>query len=115
MSRLWDQGNTLGYILGAVIIAVAGWVFTINADVRVLQNSHETHKSRPAHQNTRQEQITELKGRVDAHENLVVHPPAQLILTDIQTKQAAHTAELQTVQKQLDRILDALQNGPRPR
>ena len=113
--KLLDQGNTVGYLVGAALVGLFGWVLTINADVRVIEDSYRTHATRPAHQNTRQDQITAIRGRIDAHENLTVHPPAQTILTNIQTRQAVHSTELEAIQKSLDRILTKLENGPRPR
>lgn len=115
MKQYLDMNHALGALAVAAVVAICTWVFTVHADVAVLKAQQNSHEKLEAHKNTRQDQIIKLRGRVDGHEGLPAHPEAQKTLIQIQREQAAHTAEIKNVQKSVDRIIQLLQDGPRPR
>ena len=104
-----------GGLIAAIVISLFTWVFNVSADVHVLKTQHKEHVAQEAHVNTRQTQISELKGHLLAHESQLAHPDAQEIIIALQQQQASYRAEQQAIRRQLDRILDKLDNGPRPR
>ena len=84
MAKYLSTNTVLGTVLAMIIAAVGAWVFSVNAQVKVLES------------------------RQNGHENLVIHPPAQKMLTEIIAQQAAQQTELRLVNENLNRIFDKL-------
>lgn len=56
------------YLLTALVIALGAWVFTQGINHAVLAQELKDHKALEAHPNTRQRQIDQIKGDVQALE-----------------------------------------------
>lgn len=104
-SSRFTSNGMIQSVIGALLVALVTWVFSINTQVAVMAEQNRLHFKKEAHDNTRQDQITTLKGELRGHRSLPAHPEAAKALVEIGKDVAEQRADTKYILRTMEQVL----------